>query len=624
MSRLTLESLERAPSPAVAAPGAQVLVCSATECVSVRARAVREALETEIRKRGLGDRVEIVATGCHGLCARGPVCVVQPDGVFYERLTPNEVPHLVESHFVQGRPYADLLYHENGAGGTLACERDIPFFAKQSRLAFRNRGRLDPESLDAAIASGAYQALRGALRAGASGDQLVAQLVRSGLRGRGGGGYPTGLKWQAALEAARARNVRPVVVCNADAGGGVAVMDRIIVESDPHLVIEGLALGALALGAVEGFVYIRLEYALALARLQRAVAQAREAGLLGTGILGTAFDFDLAVHRGAGAFVCGESTALIASLEGRAPEPRATYVHSAVEGYRGLPTVVNNVETWANVPAIVRDGPEAFASIGTGDVSASPWRGNSGTKVFSLLGAVRNTGIVEVPMGTTLRELVFDIGGGMAKGRAFKAAQIGGPSGGVLPASALDLPLDFDTLAEAGSMMGSGGLIVMDDRTCMVEAARYSVDFLAEESCGKCTPCRDGLVALRGVLERITLGEGRESDLALLEDLCDTIGEGSLCGLGETAPNPVRSTLRHFRAEYETHVREHRCPGGVCKALIRYTIEANCTGCTSCAKQCPTGAITGEDKKLHHIQQDLCIKCGSCFDVCHDDAVLIR
>jgi NADH-quinone oxidoreductase subunit F len=627
MSRATLASLASAAHPAGAARdggGGAVLICAATECVSAKSRAVRDALREELRRRGLADRVEVVATGCHGLCTHGPVCVVQPDGVFYERLKVEEIPHLVESHFVRGEPYPDLLYRDDGRERTIPLEKDIAFFSKQRRVAFRNRGRIDPESIDDAIRAGAYQALRKVLAEGLTGEAIVQQVVRSGLRGRGGGGFPTGLKWRACLEACRTRETRPFVVCNADAGGGAAVMDRIIVESDPHSVIEGMLIGARALGAVEGFVYIRLEYALALERLRSAIAQARERGLLGQAILGTDFAFDLTIHRGAGAFVAGESSALMASLEGRAPEPRAKYVHSVESGFRNHPTVLNNVETWANIAPILLDGPEAFAAIGSGDVSRSPWEGNSGTKVFSLLGSVRNSGIVEVPMGTTLRELVFGLGGGIPRGRRFKAVQVGGPSGGCLPESALDLPLDFDTLAAAGSIMGSGGLIVMDDRTCMVEAARYAIDFLCEESCGKCTPCREGLVDAREVLTRITRGEGREGDLALLEDLGATLADGSLCGLGQTAANPIRSTLRYFRDEFETHIRDRRCPGAVCKELIRFTITSNCTGCTSCAKQCPTNAITGEDKKLHVIDQDLCIKCGSCFDVCNDDAVLIR
>jgi NADH:ubiquinone oxidoreductase subunit F (NADH-binding) len=462
------------------------------------------------------------------------------------------------------------------------------------------------------------------LRDGVAGDELVRRVIRSGLRGRGGGGFPTGVKWQSCLKASRERGLEPVVVCNGDEGDPGAFMDRSIVEADPHAVIEGMLIGARALGATEGFVYIRHEYPLAMKRLHLAIEQARARGVLGDDILGTGMKFDITIHRGAGAFVCGESTALMASMEGRAGEPRAKYVHTVEHGFRDRPTVLNNVETWANVPQIVRHGAEWFAGIGTGDVSASPWGGSSGTKVFSLVGNVRNSGLVEVPMGITLREIVFDIGGGIPNGRRFKAVQTGGPSGGCLPESKLDLPVDFDTLVEAGSMMGSGGMIVMDDHTCMVDVARYFVDFLCDESCGKCTPCREGLVNLREILTRITAGKGRAGDLELLEDLGAVLSDGSLCGLGQTAANPVLSTLRYFRDEYEAHIRDRRCPAGVCKALIRYEITENCTGCTSCSKVCPTDAITGERRKLHVIDQDKCIQCGTCMDVCKDDAVVVR
>jgi len=627
MLRLTLESLEAVARQAEGWRGgkrAVFQVCAATECVSAKSLAVRDALEAEIRRRGLQNDVEVTATGCHGLCGHGPVLIVQPEGVFYERLKAEDAPRLIESHFVRRERCEDLLYRENGDGRRVPLEQDIAFFAKQSRVAFRNRGRIDPEEIEDAIRAGAYRALQQVLREDLQGEALIERIARSGLRGRGGGGFPTGAKWQSCLEAARARGARPYVVCNADAGGGAAVMDRVLVESDPHAVIEGMLIGARALGALEGFVYIRLEYALALRRLSRAIAQAREWGLLGRDILGTGMEFDLTVHRGAGAFVCGESTALIASMEGRAGEPRATYVHTAEAGFRNQPTVVNNVETWTNIPPIVLDGPERFAAIRRSDGAKPSRDGSSGTKVVSLLGSVRNPGLVEVPMGTTLREIVVEIGGGVPGGRKLKAVQAGGPCGGILPESRLDLPLDFETLVEAGSVMGSGGLIVMDDRSCVVEAARYAIEFLSEESCGKCTPCREGLVYLREVLTRITRGEGGAGDLELLEDLCATLAAGSLCGLGQTAPNMVRSSLRYFRDEYAAHVRDRRCPGAVCKELIRYTITADCTGCTSCVKVCPTEAITGERKQLHVIDQDKCIRCGSCFDVCNDNAVLIR
>jgi NADH:ubiquinone oxidoreductase subunit F (NADH-binding)/(2Fe-2S) ferredoxin/NAD-dependent dihydropyrimidine dehydrogenase PreA subunit len=627
MPRVTLENLDALAREAQRAHQgwqAMLMVCAGTGCVSARSLPIRDAFREELQRRGLQDEVKVVATGCNGFCAHGPICVVQPEGVFYERLEPGAVGDLIESHFVQKKPLEKYLYRADGKERPIPLEKDIQFFAKQQCIALRNRGQIDPEDIGDAIRAGAYRALQKVLRDGVRGEALVQQIVRSGIRGRGGGGFPAGVKWKSCLEAAHERGARPYVVCNGDEGDPGAFMDRSIVEADPHAVIEGMLIGARALGAVEGFVYIRLEYPLALQRLRKAIAQAREWGLLGRGVMGTDMEFDITIHQGAGAFVCGESTALMASMEGRAGEPRAKYVHTVEYGYRNQPTVLNNVETWANIPQIILNGPEWFASIGTGDVSKSPWGGSSGTKVFSLVGSVRNSGLVEVPMGITLREIVFDIGGGIPEGRRFKAVQTGGPSGGCLPESKLDLPVDFDTLVEAGSMMGSGGMIVMDDRTCMVDVARYFVDFLCDESCGKCAPCREGLVNLRDVLVRITRGEGREGDLELLEDLGAVLSDGSLCGLGQTAANPVLSTLRYFREEYEAHIRDRRCPAGVCKALIRYLITEDCTGCTSCAKVCPTDAITGERKKLHVIDQEKCIQCGTCLDVCNDNAVVVQ
>ena len=627
MPRATLENLDalaRKAQQDAAGYKAMLMVCAGTGCVSAKSLPIGDAFRQEIERRGLEAELKVVATGCNGFCAHGPICVVQPEGVFYERLKVEAVPDLIESHFVNGKPFEKFLYRKDGKAKPVPFEKDIEFFAKQHAIALKNRGRIDPENIEDALRAGAYQGLRTVLAEGTSGDEIVRRIVRSGLRGRGGGGFPTGIKWKSCLEAARARAVRPYVVCNADEGDPGAFMDRSIVEADPHAVIEGMLIGARAVGALEGFVYIRLEYPLALKRLRTAIAQAREWGFLGAGILGTDMEFDLTIHQGAGAFVCGESTALMASMEGRAGEPRAKYVHTVEHGYRDMPTVLNNVETWANVPQIVVRGPEWFASIGTGDVSKSPWGGSSGTKVFSLVGTVNNSGLVEVPMGITLREIVFDIGGGIPAGRKFKAVQTGGPSGGCLPESKLDLPVDFDTLVEAGSMMGSGGLIVMDDRTCMVDVARYFVDFLCDESCGKCTPCREGLVALKEILTRITRGEGRDTDPALLEDLGAVLADGSLCGLGQTAANPVLSTLRYFRDEYAAHIRDKRCPAGVCKELIRYSITFECNGCGACVKVCPTDAIAGETKKLHLIDEVKCIQCGTCMDVCKFGAVAVQ
>ena len=627
MPRATLDNLDALREQAEqghAAYRAMLMVCAGTGCVSAKSLPIRDLLREEIDRRGLGSAIKVVATGCNGFCAHGPICVVEPEGVFYERLVASAVPELIESHFVKGKPLEKFLYRKNGKERPIPLEKDIEFFAKQQCLALRNRGKIDPEDIADAIRAGAYRGIHKILEQGTEGDAIVAQIIRSGIRGRGGGGFPTGLKWKTCLEAAQRRAVRPFVVCNADEGDPGAFMDRSIVEADPHAVLEGMLIGARAVGATEGFVYIRLEYPLALERLRKAIAEARAWGLLGKGILGTDMEFDVRIHQGAGAFVCGESTALMASMEGRPGEPRAKYVHTVEYGYRNQPTVLNNVETWANIPQIILRGPEWFASIGTGDVSESPWSGSSGTKVFSLVGNVRNSGLVEVPMGITLREIVFDIGGGIPDGRTFKAVQTGGPSGGCLPASKLDLPVDFDTLVEAGSMMGSGGTIVMDDRTCMVDVARYFVDFLCDESCGKCTPCREGLVNLREVLTRITRGEGRESDLNLLEDLGAVLADGSLCGLGQTAANPVLSTLRNFREEYEAHIHDRRCPAGICKELVRYSIAFECTGCGACVKVCPTNAIAGEPKNLHLIDEVLCIKCGTCMDVCTFDAVKVR
>ncbi|MDY0004352.1 MAG: NADH-ubiquinone oxidoreductase-F iron-sulfur binding region domain-containing protein [Polyangia bacterium] len=598
------------------------MVCAGTSCESAGSPGLREALTAELEKRGLGKEILVVQTGCNGLCARGPTCVVKPEGVFYEGLTAKDAPELVEQHYVKGKPLERLLY--KGEAGRIPLEKDIPFFAKQPGVVRPRRSLIDPERIEDAIAHGAYQALAKILAAKTSGEAVIEEILRSGLRGRGGGGFPTGLKWRDCLEAARERGVKPFVACNCEAGAPGAFMDRYLLEADPHLVIEGMCIAACALGAAEGFVYTRREYPLALERLGRAIEQARQWGLLGEGILGTGFSFDITVHEGAGAFVCGESSALMASMEGLPAEPRAKYVHSVESGYRKSPTVLNNVETWSNVPGIIERGGAWFAAQGTGDVSKSPWNGSSGTKVLSLMGNVVNSGIVEVPMGMTLGEIVRDLGGGVPNGRSIKAVQTGGPSGGCIPASMLDMPLSFDSLKQAGSMMGAGGMIVMDDGTCMVDVARNFIEFLADESCGKCTPCRDGLAIAFGILDRISKGEGKAEDLTLLGDICGMLEDGALCGLGQTAANPIGSTLRHFREEYEAHILQKKCPAGVCKALVTVTIDpVKCTGCRACVKPCPTSAITGEKKQVHVIDQDKCIKCGICRDACKFDAVII-
>jgi len=454
--------------------------------------------------------------------------------------------------------------------------------------------------------------------------EVIEEIKKSAIRGRGGGGFPAGVKWESCYQASVKNNEKPYIVCNGDEGDPGAFMDRSIVEADPHAVIEGMAIGARAVGSSEGYVYIRKEYPLALKRLKKAISDARERGLLGKNILGTGFSFDIKIHQGAGAFVCGESTALMASMEGRVGEPRAKYVHNVEKGYRNKPTILNNVETWANIPVIIEKGADWFAGIGSGDVSKSPWDGSSGTKVFSLVGDIVNSGLVEVPMGITLREIIFEIGGGIPNGRTFKAVQTGGPSGGCLPASMLDMTVDFDKLTEVGSMMGSGGMIVMDDRTCMVDVAKYFISFLQDESCGKCAPCREGLILLNQILDKITRGEGADGDIEMIEEICNAMEVGSLCGLGQTAPNPVLSTIRYFKEEYIAHIKEKRCPAGICKSLITFTINDNCTGCSLCDVNCPADAISGEPKKMYTIDQSKCIQCGICYDVCKFEAVVVQ
>jgi len=599
-----------------------VLVCAGTGCVSCGSFKIGAAIERELDKRGLSQEVQVVNTGCQGFCAEGPVLIVQPDGIFYCGIKDKDVPVLVEEHLLKGRPVSKLMYTPPASPAPVPMLAEIPFFAKQKLVVLRNRGLIDPELIEDYIARDGYTALAKALTE-MTADQILQEIKLSGLRGRGGGGFPTGIKWATCRQAALHRGVEPIVVCNADEGDPGAFMDRSIIESDPHAVIEGMIIGARAIGSSRGFVYIRHEYPIARERLQKALDQARDAGLLGTNILGTSFDFDIEVVQGAGAFVCGESTALMASLEGRVGEPRAKYIHTVEYGYKNLPTNLNNVETWANVPLIINRGAAWFASMGTGEVADNPWNGSSGTKVFSLVGKVNNTGLIEVPMGISLREIIFDIGGGIPNNRRFKAVQTGGPSGGCLPESLLDMPVDFDSLTAAGSMMGSGGMIVMDDQTCMVDVARYFIAFLTEESCGKCTPCREGLRCSLDVLTRITEGKGDESDIALLEEMGGVMQDGCLCALGTSAPNPVISTLRYFRGEYDAHIRDHRCPAGTCKALIHYEIDqAKCDGCHACVTICSTGAITGQVKYPHLLKQELCIKCGACIEACKRDAVL--
>jgi NADH:ubiquinone oxidoreductase subunit F (NADH-binding)/(2Fe-2S) ferredoxin/Pyruvate/2-oxoacid:ferredoxin oxidoreductase delta subunit len=598
------------------------LVCAGTGCVSNKSYELGRALENEIGKQGLGNEVAVVRTGCQGFCAEGPVVIVQPDGVLYCKVKQNDVAQLVEEHLLKGRPVKRLMYTPPVEKAPIPALKDVPFFAKQQLVVLRNRGLIDPERIEDYIAADGYLALEKALLE-MTPEAIITEIKKSGLRGRGGGGFPTGIKWETCRKAAQHRDVEPVVICNADEGDPGAFMDRSIIECDPHAVIEGMTIAARAIGAKEGFIYVRQEYPLARERLLKALDQGREAGLLGDHILGTDMSFDIKVVQGAGAFVCGESTALMASLEGQVGEPRAKYIHTVEYGYQDRPSNLNNVETLANVPLIIRRGAGWFVGMGTGDVSESAWNGSTGTKVFSLSGTVNNTGLIEVPMGISLREIVFDIGGGIPKSRAFKAVQTGGPSGGFLPESCLDLPVDFDSLTSAGTMMGSGGMVVADDHTCMVDAAKYFIDFLTEESCGKCVPCREGLRTSIDVLDRISSGRGRPSDVGLLQEIGEVMQDCCLCALGTSAPNPVLSTIRYFRDEYAAHIEHKRCPAGVCKDLIEYSIDSRlCDGCHACAKVCSTEAVVGQKDEKHSIDVSRCIKCGACLEVCNKDAIV--
>jgi NADH:ubiquinone oxidoreductase subunit F (NADH-binding)/(2Fe-2S) ferredoxin/Pyruvate/2-oxoacid:ferredoxin oxidoreductase delta subunit len=591
----------------------RVLVCCGTGCLANGAAAVADRFRDVLAEKGLKTPVGtfVKRTGCHGFCQRGPLVVIEPAGVLYTKVTPADVATIVETSVIGDGVVTKLLYRDPVDRKTrIANYADIPFYKHQTRIALRNIGRIDPEDITDAVAHGAYAGLVRALFE-MTPDGVISDVAASGLRGRGGAGFPTGRKWASCRKAA---GDRKFVICNGDEGDPGAFKDRSVMEGDPHAVIEGLVIGGYAVGAHEGYIYVRDEYPLAVKRLTVALEQARDLGLVGKGILGTGFDFDIKISRGGGAFVCGESSALLRSLAGKTGEPRAKYVHATSRGLFDCPTVLNNVESWADVTAILRDGAAAFAAIGTGT--------SRGTKAFSLVGKVKNTGLIELPMGTTLRHVIFDIGGGVLDDRPFKAVQTGGPPGGCLPASALDLPVDYDQLTAAGSMMGSGGMIVMDDRTCMVDVARYFLRFLAEESCGKCTPCREGLTQLLVIFNNIVAGRGRPGDIERIETLAAAMQLGSLCELGRSATNPVRSTLRYFRDEYEAHINHKTCPAGTCRDLTVYRITPDvCNGCHLCKPACPVGAIAGERKQAHVIDEQVCIACGACFEACNMDAI---
>ena len=570
-----------------------------------------EALHNEIKKQGLEEEVAVVETGCHGLCALGPIMIVYPDATFYSMVQPGDIPEIVSEHLLKGRVVTRLLYQETvSPSGVIKALSDTDFYKKQHRIALRNCGVINPENIEEYIGTGGYEAL-GKVLTEMTPDDVIQVLLDSGLRGRGGAGFPTGLKWKLCKQNDADQKY---VCCNADEGDPGAFMDRSVLEGDPHAVLEAMAIAGYAIGANQGYIYVRAEYPIAVERLKIAIKQAREMELLGKNIFGSGFDFDIDLRLGAGAFVCGEETALMTSIEGKRGEPRPRPPFPAQKGLFGKPSILNNVETYANIPQIILNGPEWFASMGT--------EKSKGTKVFALGGKIHNTGLVEVPMGTTLRTVIEEIGGGIPNGKKFKAAQTGGPSGGCIPAEHFDVPIHYDNLIAIGSMMGSGGLIVMDEDDCMVDIAKFFLEFTVEESCGKCTACRIGTKRMLEILTKITKGQATMEDLDKLEDLCYYVKSNSLCGLGQTAPNPVLSTLRYFRDEYEAHIKEKRCPAGVCKALLSYNIDRDkCRGCTLCARTCPAGAIMGSVKNPHVIDQTKCIKCGACMEKCKFGAI---
>ena len=593
-----------------------IAVCAGTGCLALGSDKVIDAFKKELRKKDLekevGVSVSIRETGCPGFCEQGPIVVIYPEEICYLKVSSEDVPEIIEKTIIKKEVIERLVFTDPATNKKIIEDSEIPFYKKQKRLLIGNNINIDPRSIEDYLASDGYSAVAAVLF-NMEPEKVIEEITEAKLRGRGGGGFSTGWKWNSTRKAA---GDTKYVICNADEGDPGAFMDRALLEGNPHAVLEGMIIGAYAIGSNEGYIYVRNEYPLAVANATIAIEKARDMGLLGDNILDSGFNFDIKINRGGGAFVCGESSALFASIEGRVGEPRAKYVHATDRGLYDKPTCLNNVETWANVPLIINEGAKWYQTIGS--------ENSKGTKIFSLVGKINNTGLVEVPMGITLREIIYDIGGGIPGGKKFKAVQTGGPSGGCIPEKLLDMPVDFDELSKIGSMMGSGGMIVMDENNCMVDVAKYFLNFLEEESCGKCTPCREGILQMRLILDRITEGKGEEKDIETMEWMSQGIIDGSLCALGGTAPNPVLSTIRYFREEYEAHIRDKKCPAGVCKALITYSIDPEtCTGCLACAKICPSDAITGEKKKPHTVNPKKCIKCGACIQVCKFDAVII-